>query len=367
MVGINSLRVSEPVSVSVLSQQEDREHLDELLKIVKEQGIKVTVKNEAGEPQELTLTQIEEAFKRFVPEVAVIQNGFYHRQLIIGKQNAIDILNGLAAKPIQDRIITMETLAVALTASRLDDDITLVFRDTMLHQDAERQKKRDDLKALTAELKIYSVIQSEINKKLAGKGGANGTVELNISELNLLQHDLYGYDTPEKFKESAEFLLLNKLTKSSEALQALKNSIAYWEEETKKADALVRENVAWTMHNYYVQKWNHARDIWLGLKSQLDKFEDVSFFSIKDFLQAGQKESGQMHGLNDVYRYTKDNNDLRDFASMVNDRVRPINDKVSETTTLLNDISTRYNSAVEALSRFIQKYDGILREILKSI
>ncbi|HEP9994106.1 TPA: hypothetical protein VDW51_002664, partial [Pseudomonas aeruginosa] len=45
----------------------------------------------------------------------------------------------------------------------------------------------------------------------------------------------------------------------------------------------------------------------------------------------------------------------------------PLNDKVNEKTTLLNDTSSRYNSAVEALNRFIQKYDSVLRDILSAI
>ncbi|WP_239679738.1 virulence-associated V antigen, partial [Pseudomonas aeruginosa] len=31
------------------------------------------------------------------------------------------------------------------------------------------------------------------------------------------------------------------------------------------------------------------------------------------------------------------------------------------------DTSSRYNSAVEALNRFIQKYDSVLRDILSAI
>ena len=74
-----------------------------------------------------------------------------------------------------------------------------------------------------------------------------------------------------------------------------------------------------------------------------------------------------MAGVENEYKYDKDNNKLGNFATSVSDRSRPLNDQVSEKTTRLNDVSSRYNSAIEALNRFIQKYDSIMRDILAAI
>lgn len=85
------------------------------------------------------------------------------------------------------------------------------------------------------------------------------------------------------------------------------------------------------------------------------------------FSQRLAEAERELKGLRDEYPFEKDNNPVGNFATTVSDRSRPLNDKVNEKTTLLNDTSSRYNSAVEALNRFIQKYDSVLRDILSAI
>ena len=89
--------------------------------------------------------------------------------------------------------------------------------------------------------------------------------------------------------------------------------------------------------------------------------------TVKMFLESGQKKSGAMKDIEAEYAYNKDNNKLGNFSTSVSDRSRPLNDQVSEKTTRLNDVSSRYNAAIEALNRFIQKYDSIMRDILGAI
>jgi len=85
--------------------------------------------------------------------------------------------------------------------------------------------------------------------------------------------------------------------------------------------------------------------------------------TVKDFLESDKKKSGAMKNIEASYSYDKDNNKLGNFSTSVGDR----NDQVSEKTTRLNDVSSRYNAAIEALNRFIQKYDSIMRDILGAI
>ncbi|MCO4210123.1 virulence-associated V antigen [Aeromonas hydrophila] len=89
--------------------------------------------------------------------------------------------------------------------------------------------------------------------------------------------------------------------------------------------------------------------------------------TVKYFLESGQKQSGAMSNVEDSYSYDKDNNKLGNFSTSVSDRSRPLNDQVSEKTTRLNEVSSRYNAAIEALNRFIQKYESVMQQILQAI
>ena len=190
----------------------------------------------------------------------------------------------------------------ALTMDRIDDDIIDTFKGVMVSQDNKRKALGDELKDMTAELKIYGVIQSEINKVLAAT--SNQTFK---TDFNLMDYKLYGYGSEADFKKGPEFKLLEKMQGS---------------------DGKV---------------------------------------TVKMFLESDKKQSGQMTGVENEYKYDKDNNRLGNFSTSVSDRSRPLNDQVSEKTTRLNDVSSRYNAAIEALNRFIQKYDSIMRDILGAI
>ncbi len=74
-----------------------------------------------------------------------------------------------------------------------------------------------------------------------------------------------------------------------------------------------------------------------------------------------------MSGLENKYAYDKNNNKLGNFAGMVGDVSRPLNDTVNEKSTQLNEISNIYNSSIEALTRFIQKLDTLLQDLSGSI
>ncbi|MGL4249417.1 MAG: virulence-associated V antigen [Aeromonas sp.] len=189
------------------------------------------------------------------------------------------------------------------TDDRIDQEVIDVFIWVMFTQNNKRTVINEELKALTAELKIYGVIQSEINKALSSSPSKPFE-----TKFDLMDYKLYGYENDAKFREGPEFKLLEKM------------------QETKDGQV-----------------------------------------TVKMFLQSDKKQSGQMKGVEKVYEYDKDNNKLGNFATSVSDRSRPLNDQVSEKTTRLNEVSSRYNSAIEALNRFIQKYDSIMRDILSAL
>ncbi|ETS33213.1 virulence factor [Photorhabdus temperata] len=276
--------------------------LDELVNLIIDKGIKI----ESGSD---VITNDKELLKKliayFLPADAIVKDGHLDSQIKNGIKDLKSFLDSTTLKTWTLRDF-LAAVHFNLTPDRLDDDVIDIFVSVMSGHDKKRLELRDELAALTAELKIYSVIQSEINKKLA----ADKNQELFINDeksFNLLDHEKYGFSDKATFENSAECKLLSKMFPKSKEI------------------------------------------------------------SIRDFLESPNKQSGAMTGLETSYKYDKDNNKLANFSTSVNDRVNPLNNTVQEKTTRLNDVSSRYNAAIEALNRFIQKYDSIMRNILGAI
>ncbi|NRB24685.1 virulence-associated V antigen [Shewanella sp.] len=58
---------------------------------------------------------------------------------------------------------------------------------------------------------------------------------------------------------------------------------------------------------------------------------------------------------------------LASLGTAISDKSKLINDDVSLKTTELNQISSTYNSTVEAINRFVQKYHSVMQDILRQI
>ncbi|WP_434524043.1 virulence-associated V antigen [Photorhabdus asymbiotica] len=286
--------------------------LDGLVQLILAKGIKIEVKYDPSrddgpsfDPK--VITDDKELLKKliayFLPADAVVKDGHLDSQIKNGIDNLKSFLNNQASTTWTLRDF-LSAVHFNLTPDRLDDDVIEVFTSVMLRHDEKRRQLRDELAELTAELKIYSVIQSEINAKLSAKDGEQ-KLSIDSTSFDLRDYKKYGFSDATAFAESTEYKLLNKI--SSEPI------------------------------------------------------------SIKAFLESPDKHSGAMKGLANSYEYDKDNNRLANFSTSVNDRVNPLNNSVQERTTRLNDVSSRFNAAIEALNRFIQKYDSIMRNILGAI
>nr|BFD44951.1 type III secretion system needle tip protein PcrV [Pseudomonas sp. FFPRI_1] len=280
------------------------ESLAELQALIKSRNISFT-----HDGQTLSAAQVEKLLAYFLPPDPNADGGLYELQVKSGVESVKQLINQYAdAHPGQPWPLK-EFLAKAhfgLTADRIDDDVRDVYGEVLLIQDGKRTALRDELKLLTAELNIFSKIQSQINAKLAAKK------EIEIEPgLNLFDRTLYGYPDDKSWQASSEYKLL----------------------------------------------------------TGLDTYRAGNPLSIKAFLKGDPKESGAMKDgdLQNKYEFKDENNPIANFSTTVSDRARPINDKVSEKTTLLNDVSSRYNTAIEALNRFVQKYDSMMRDILNAI
>ncbi len=239
----------------------------------------------------------------------------------------------------------------ALTMDRIDDDLITTFTGVMAFQDNQRKGLRDELAEMTGELKIYGVIQSEINKVLSA--ASSQTFNTNF---NLLDYKLYGYQSLAEFMDGSEFKLLSKMFTDGSVQKAQQDFTNAKNELEKVTSASLDPKTLGEAKADYERK-----------KANFEKIVATQVITVKTFLESDQKKSGAMKNIEASYSYDKDNNKLGNFSTSVSDRSRPLNDQVSEKTTRLNDVSSRYNAAIEALNRFIQKYDSIMRDILGAI
>ena len=262
----------------------------------------------------LTQEQMTKVLAYLLPPQAQVANGWYASQTQSGLEAVKKTLAAYAKAHPATPWPLSDFLALThadLTSDTLDDDVIDVYVAVMEQQDAKRLTLRDELTSLTGELSIYSVVQAQINARLSSKSAINIEDTSATTGLNLLDKTLYGYSEDSRWLKSAEYTLL----------------------------------------------------------TGMDTGKGKTRISIKDFLSGVPKESGAIKAvdLKRDYPFEKDNNPVANLATTVGDRARPLNDKVSEKTTLLNDVSSRYNAAIEALNRFVQKHDSLLRDILNAI
>ncbi|HHE1456273.1 TPA: type III secretion system needle tip protein LcrV [Yersinia enterocolitica] len=291
--------------------------LEELVQLVKDKKIDISIKYDLKKDSEVfadrVITNDIELLKKilayFLPEDAILKGGHYDNQLQNGIKRVKEFLESSPNTQWELRAF-MAVMHFSLTADRIDDDILKVIVDSMNHHGDARSKLREELAELTAELKIYSVIQAEINKHLSN----SDTINIHNNSINLMDKNLYGYTNEEIFKASAEYKILNNMSQTT----------------TKDKDGKTEKKIV----------------------------------SIKNFLESENKRTGALNNLKESYSYNKDNNELSHFATTCSDKSRPLNDLVSQKTTQLSDITSRFNSAIEALNRFIQKYDSVMQRLL---
>lgn len=326
---------------------------------------KVTIN--ADSSTALTKEQLEKLLAAYLTDPASINGVWAQGQFQGGQDAAIAAIKGMIERGAkQTPPVTHWTIPEfmlfslsALTMDRIDDDLITTFTGVMAFQDNQRKGLRDELAEMTAELKIYGVIQSEINKKLS-EASDKPTFNTNF---NLLDYKLYGYESQAKFMDGAEYKLLSRM---SPEIVALRAELANQESELAEAIEHFVRKQGLTPQEAEVQVSGN-RVLIAQTRERLVKLERDMSVSVKIFLESGEKKSGAMKNIEASYSYNKDDNKLGNFSTSVSDRSRPLNDQVSEKTTRLNDVSSRYNAAIEALNRFIQKYDSIMRDILGAI
>ncbi|WP_446891769.1 virulence-associated V antigen [Aeromonas veronii] len=328
--------------------------LTELVELLKG---KITIS--ADSSTALSKEQLEKLLAAYLTDPASINGGWAMGQFQGGQDAAIAAIKGMIERgskqtpPVTHWTVPefMLLSLSALTMDRIDDDLITTFTGVMAFQDNQRKGLRDELAEMTGELKIYGVIQSEINKVLSA--ASSQTFNTNF---NLLDYKLYGYQSLAEFMDGSEFKLLSKMFTDGSVQKAQQDFTNAKNELEKVTSASLDPKTLGEAKADYERK-----------KANFEKIVATQVITVKTFLESEQKKSGAMKNIEASYSYDKDNNKLGNFSTSVSDRSRPLNDQVSEKTTRLNDVSSRYNAAIEALNRFIQKYDSIMRDILGAI
>ncbi|WP_281188945.1 virulence-associated V antigen [Vibrio harveyi] len=200
---------------------------------------------------------------------------------------------------------------------RFDERVLFALNERRVNRLEKRDKQKLALQELTTRLRIFGQVQSDISATLTQKVPSGGSDAIRggaiakghyYPKTTYFTYKDFGYENQQKFEEGAEFK--------------------------------------------YLEKHLTPAKIEGGVKK----------FSHKQFLV----DEG-VSVKRDVYYDNKDDKFLTNFSSSVSSKSKPLSDKVQLQTTALNDVSSQYNSTVEAMNKFVQKYHSILQEILRAI
>ncbi|EGQ8310815.1 Type III secretion cytoplasmic LcrG inhibitor [Vibrio parahaemolyticus] len=206
---------------------------------------------------------------------------------------------------------------------RFDEQVLFALNERRVNRLEKRDQQKVELEELTTRLKIFGQVQSFMSTKLSeevdsGISLVGGTVSsggetwhtghYRPQDVRFTYKD-FGYDDQSSFENGKEFKYLEA-----------------------------------------------------HLSPNIDPKSGGKFFTHKQFIV----DEG-IAVTNDSYWKDDDLDRLGNFATSVSDKSKLLNDDVQLKTTELNDTSSQYNSTVEAMNKFVQKYHSILQEILRAI
>ncbi|UPR14347.1 Type III secretion cytoplasmic LcrG inhibitor [Vibrio parahaemolyticus] len=206
---------------------------------------------------------------------------------------------------------------------RFDEQVLFALNERRVNRLEKRDQQKVELEELTTRLKIFGQVQSFMSTKLSeevdsGISLVGGTVSsggetwhtghYRPQDVRFTYKD-FGYDDQSSFENGKEFKYLEA-----------------------------------------------------HLSPNIDPKSGKKFFTHKQFIV----DEG-IAVTNDSYWKDDDLDRLGNFATSVSNKSKLLNDDVQLKTTELNDTSSQYNSTVEAMNKFVQKYHSILQEILRAI
>ncbi|AQS40625.1 V antigen (LcrV) protein [Shewanella psychrophila] len=240
------------------------------------------------------------------------------------------VVNQLASTG-QDPQVLLKTDGPLFT--RLNQDLESLFQKTIGAVPAGQKINASDMKHLA----LLSVFSERLDSPILVT--YQDRLFANQAKRDAAQEELKGLSNELKIYGTIQ----------SKLHAALANGSEY-----KPTDALTYSDFGFDNDADY-----KASDVYEKLKS-ITKNTSGSISS-KDFLTA--------IGITAKDKYSGDDlkEQLPNLGTSISDKSKLINDDVSLKTTELNQISSTYNSTVEAINRFVQKYHSVMQDILRQI
>ncbi|AWB00889.1 Type III secretion cytoplasmic LcrG inhibitor [Vibrio harveyi] len=256
---------------------------------------------------------------------------------------------------------------VALIKQSTARDITLLFEKIVARQDigtdftSRHKKMMENLNALNTRLSKITQEEKD-NKAVKAEHALTARDLLSVIESSI----------GDRFDERVLFALnerrVNRLEKRNAQKETLENLTVQLKvfgvvqskiHSKQSVDGTYSPNY----HSFEFADFNYGSKADFQASPEYKYLKDNSINNHEDFLK---KQGVELHNYGS-FRDEEKSKKLSNFSSAVSAKSKLLNDEVQIKTTELNDTSSQYNSTVEAMNKFVQKYHNILQEILRAI
>ncbi|EKO3810304.1 Type III secretion cytoplasmic LcrG inhibitor [Vibrio harveyi] len=256
---------------------------------------------------------------------------------------------------------------VALIKQSTARDITLLFEKIVARQDigtdftSRHKKMMENLNALNTRLSKITQEEKD-NKAVKAEHALTARDLLSVIESSI----------GNRFDERVLFALnerrVNRLEKRNAQKETLENlTVQLKVFGVVQSKIHSKQSVDGTYfpfgEPFTAADFNYGSDADFKASPEYKYLKDNGINNHQDFLKKQGVELADFGSFKDEEKSKK----LSNFSSAVSAKSKLLNDEVQIKTTELNDTSSQYNSTVEAMNKFVQKYHSILQEILRAI
>ncbi|WP_199449950.1 virulence-associated V antigen [Vibrio harveyi] len=256
---------------------------------------------------------------------------------------------------------------VALIKQSTARDITLLFEKIVARQDigtdftSRHKKMMENLNALNTRLSKITQEEKD-NKAVKAEHALTARDLLSVIESSI----------GDRFDERVLFALnerrVNRLEKRNAQKETLENlTVQLKVFGVVQSKIHSKQSVDGTYkpvdYGFTAADFNYGSDGDFKASPEYKYLTDNGINNHQDFLQ----KQGVSLSNNASFKDEEKSKKLSNFSSSVSAKSKLLNDEVQIKTTELNDTSSQYNSTVEAMNKFVQKYHSILQEILRAI
>ncbi|MCG9577595.1 virulence-associated V antigen [Vibrio tubiashii] len=313
-------------------------------------------------------------------------------------------LGNVSQKELDDNKILAEhalssrdllSITDASLANRFDEQVLLALNERRVNRLEKRNEVKGQLQDLTGRLKVFGEVQSKIHTQQSNNAGYNPAH-------GFFSYDDFGYSTHEQFINSPEYTYLQGILPepnfatgenvwvSAEYVDFKTKTIETFDSSDGVIGSVEFVRLRYPRPNYIVEESGDSvivKQRTPAVDQQIEGYVrlTISDTNIPTAIKAEYRDTVKsgagrlvshmqflrhegVDAQNKTYQNEKDEPTyLTDFSSSISDKSKLLNDEVQIKTTTLNDLSSQYNSTVEAMNKFVQKYHSILEQILRAI